>query len=102
MRNVSAGCNSAGGSGTGAPLQLPMSTTVKLNRDDLLDLLEGARELLPEEVRAARLLLRDREEFLANARSEREQLRCAGLGESRRAEDVGVAPHVGLPTGRRR
>jgi hypothetical protein len=28
VRNVSAGCNSAGGSGTGAALQLPMSTTV--------------------------------------------------------------------------
>ncbi len=53
---------------------MPMSTTVKLNRDDLLDLLEGARELLPGEVRAARQLLRDREEFLASARSEREQI----------------------------
>jgi hypothetical protein len=28
MRNVSSGCNSSGGSGTGVPLQLPMTTTV--------------------------------------------------------------------------
>lgn len=28
MRNVSSGCNSSGGSGAGAPLQLPMSKTV--------------------------------------------------------------------------
>lgn len=28
MRNVSSGCNSSGGTGTGAPLQLPMSKTV--------------------------------------------------------------------------
>ncbi len=28
MRNVSSGCNSAGGTGSGAPLQLPMSRTV--------------------------------------------------------------------------
>ena len=53
---------------------MPMSTTVKVNRDELLDLLEGAREALPAEVRAARNLLRDRDDFLANARAEREQI----------------------------
>lgn len=53
---------------------MPMSTTVKVNRDELLDLLEGAREVLPAEVRAARILLRDRDDFLTNARSEREQI----------------------------
>lgn len=53
---------------------MPMSTTVKVNRDELLDLLEGAREVLPAEVRAARILLRDRDDFLANARVEREQI----------------------------
>lgn len=53
---------------------MPMSNTVKVNRDELLDMLEGAREVLPPEVRAARQLLRDRDDFLAHARAEREQI----------------------------
>ncbi len=53
---------------------LPMSTTVKVNRDDLLDILEQARDELPEEVRAAQWLLKEKEEFLAGARSERDDI----------------------------
>ncbi len=53
---------------------LPMSTTVKVNRDDLLDILEQARDELPEEVRAAQWLLKEKEEFLAGARLERDDI----------------------------
>ncbi|MEM8923996.1 MAG: hypothetical protein AAGD35_10885 [Actinomycetota bacterium] len=53
---------------------LPMSTTVKIARDDLLHLLEQAQEQLPEEVRAARWLLKEREEFIAKARAEHQAL----------------------------
>lgn len=53
---------------------LPMSTTVKVARDDLLHLLEQAQEQLPEEVRAARWLLKEREEFVARARREHQAL----------------------------
>lgn len=53
---------------------LPMSTTVKVNRDDLLDILEQARDELPEEVRAAQWLLKEKEEFLAGARQERDEI----------------------------
>ncbi len=53
---------------------LPMSTTVKVARDDLLHLLEQAQEQLPEEVRAARWLLKEREDFVARARREHQAL----------------------------
>lgn len=53
---------------------LPMSTTVKVARDDLLHLLEQALEQLPEEVRAARWLLKEREDFVAKARQEQQAL----------------------------
>ena len=53
---------------------LPMSTTVKVNRDDLLHLLERAQELLPEELRAARWLLKERDDFVARARQEHQDL----------------------------
>lgn len=53
---------------------LPMSTTVKVQRDELLHLLEQAQERLPEEVRAARWLLKEREDFIAKARQEHQDL----------------------------
>ena len=53
---------------------LPMSTTVKIARDDLLHILEQAQEQLPEEVRAARWLLKEREDFIIKARQEHQAL----------------------------
>lgn len=53
---------------------LPMSTTVKIPRDELLHLLEQAQDQLPEEVRAARWLLKEREDFVAKARAEHQAL----------------------------
>ncbi len=53
---------------------LPMSTTVKVARDDLLHLLEQAQDQLPEELRAARWLLKERDEFIAKARREHQAL----------------------------
>ncbi len=53
---------------------LPMSNTVKVNRDELLHLLEQAQERLPEELRAARWLLKERDDFVARARQEHQDL----------------------------
>lgn len=53
---------------------MPMSSTIKVNKDELLDLLEGVRELLPLDLRDAQELLRQREEFIAQARQERNDL----------------------------
>ena len=50
---------------------LPLSSSVKLdNKDEVLDLLEEACQVLPEETRQARWLLKEREEYLAKMHRE--------------------------------
>ncbi|MBS1846672.1 MAG: hypothetical protein JST73_00180 [Actinobacteria bacterium] len=53
---------------------MPMSASVMINREELLDLIEGARERLPEELKAARWLLKEREDFLARTRREGDEI----------------------------
>jgi hypothetical protein len=53
---------------------LPMSTSVRVERDDLLSLLDEALVRLPDELRAARYLLKEREEFLARTRREADEI----------------------------
>jgi vacuolar-type H+-ATPase subunit H len=54
---------------------LPLSSSVKLdNKEEVLDLLEEASHLLPEETRQARWLLKEREEYLAKMHREGEDL----------------------------
>ncbi len=53
---------------------LPMSNTVKVNRDELVHILEQAQNRLPEELRAARWLLKERDDFVAKARQEHQDL----------------------------
>jgi cell division septum initiation protein DivIVA len=54
---------------------MPMSASVLVNRDEMLDLLEAALEALPEELRQARWLLKERDEFLSEARRDAEDIR---------------------------
>ncbi len=63
---------------------MPMSSTVKVNRDELLGLLVEARERLPEELRNARWLLKQREEFLEKAEHERGEIIEAGRTQAAR------------------
>ena len=49
---------------------MPLSSSILISRDDLLDLLDSALETLPEELRQARWLLREREEFMAEKQRE--------------------------------
>lgn len=52
----------------------PMSAMAKINRDEILDLLEAARDQLPEELRRARWLLKEKDEFLAQSERERDDI----------------------------
>jgi hypothetical protein len=47
---------------------MPLSSSVLVNREDLLELVEAAREELPDEIKQARWIVKDREELLAKAR----------------------------------
>jgi hypothetical protein len=53
---------------------MPLSTSVMVNRDEVLDQLDEAIDRLPDELRAARWLLKEREEYLAKVRREGEEI----------------------------
>jgi hypothetical protein len=57
---------------------------VKVDRDELLDLLDQAIERLPEEVRSARWLMKDRDEFLARTRREADDILAAARSQAER------------------
>jgi hypothetical protein len=57
---------------------------VKVDRDELLDLLDQAIERLPDEVRSARWLMKDRDEFLARTRREADDILAAARGQAER------------------
>ena len=58
----------------GAARAMPLSTSVLVARDELLEVLQAAMERLPDELRQARWLLRERDEFIAQRRREAESL----------------------------
>jgi hypothetical protein len=62
----------------------PLSTQVKVDRDEVLDLLDHAIERLPDEVRASRWLLKDRDEFLVRTQREADDILAAARGQAER------------------
>jgi hypothetical protein len=60
------------------------SSTVKLDRQHLLTVLDDLRELLPAEIARARGLLRDKDAILAEGREEAHRLQAAGEAERAR------------------
>jgi hypothetical protein len=54
---------------------MPMSASVLVNREELLAMLDEAVQALPEELRHARWLLKEREEFLEEARRDAQDIR---------------------------
>ncbi len=53
---------------------MPLSTSVMVNRDEVLDLIDETVARLPEELREARWLLKEREEYLAKVRREGDEI----------------------------
>jgi dsDNA-specific endonuclease/ATPase MutS2 len=53
---------------------MPLSASVLISRDEVLELLEDALERMPEELRQARWMLRERDEYLAKTRREAERI----------------------------
>jgi hypothetical protein len=47
---------------------MPLSASAILNRDELLEMIAALRESLPEELREARWVVKDRDELIAKAR----------------------------------
>ena len=53
---------------------MPMSASVRVNKEEVLELLDDAVARLPDELRSARWLLKEREEFLARSRRDGDEL----------------------------
>lgn len=53
---------------------MPLSSSVLVNREELLEILEAARAELPDEIKQARWVVKDREELLTKARRTGEAL----------------------------
>jgi hypothetical protein len=57
-----------------AAKSMPLSSSVMVSREEVLSLVQAALDALPEELRQARWLLREREEFMAERTREAEAL----------------------------
>jgi cell division septum initiation protein DivIVA len=62
---------------------VPLSTSAVINRDEILELLAALKQEIPEEVRQARWMARDRDELLGRARKEAERI----IAEAREQRD---------------
>jgi chromosome segregation ATPase len=60
---------------------MPLSTSAIVNRDEVLEAIEAARSELPEEIKQARWVVKDREELLDKARRDAEALVERGRAE---------------------
>jgi cell division septum initiation protein DivIVA len=56
---------------------MPLSSSVMISRDEVLELLEEAINRLPEQLRQARWLLKEREEFLKKVQAEADDILAA-------------------------
>jgi hypothetical protein len=65
---------------------MPLSSSVLVNRDEVLDLISEMQEALPSEIKQARWIVKDREDLLAKARAEAES-----IVERARAEQLNMA-----------
>jgi len=63
---------------------MPLSSSVMISRDEVLELLEEAVTRLPDELRQARWLLREREEFLAKVQAEADDILAAARARAER------------------
>jgi cell division septum initiation protein DivIVA len=62
---------------------VPLSTSAVINRDEVLELLAQLKHEVPDEIRQARWMARDRDELLGRARSEADRV----LAEAREQRD---------------
>jgi F0F1-type ATP synthase membrane subunit b/b' len=64
--------------------KMPLSSTVRLEKDEVVELLEEAVARLPDELRQARWLLKEREEYLAKVQREADDILAAARERAER------------------
>jgi F0F1-type ATP synthase membrane subunit b/b' len=68
----------------GGAKSMPLSSSVMISRDEVLELLEEAINRLPDELRQARWLLKEREEFLSKVQAEADDILAAARARAER------------------
>jgi F0F1-type ATP synthase membrane subunit b/b' len=63
---------------------MPLSSSVLISRDEVLEMLHEMQEALPEEIKQARWVVKDREDLLAKARAEGDRIIEQAHEEQRR------------------
>ncbi len=63
---------------------MPLSSSAMVNKEEVLDLVQEAIDNLPDEVREARWLLKEREEYLAKMRADGDEILDAARARSER------------------
>ncbi|MFY9488034.1 MAG: ATPase [Solirubrobacterales bacterium] len=53
---------------------IPLSDTVRVDREEIFDLLDQMRATIPEEIKQARWIVKERQEMLAEAKREAERI----------------------------
>ncbi len=63
---------------------IPLSSSPMINRDEIIEILDEALNRMPDELRQARWMLREREEFLAKTHREADDLLDAARAQAER------------------
>lgn len=63
---------------------VPLSSTPRIDRDEIIELLEDALIRIPEEIRQARWMLKERQEFLEKTKREADELLVAARQQAER------------------
>lgn len=81
---------------------MPLSASVLISKDEVLEMLEDAIARLPEELRQARWMLKERQEYLAKVEREGEEILAAARNRAermvQRAEIVREAKYTAQKT----
>src|ERR687888_634999 len=77
--------------------QVPLRDQVRVDKEKIYDILDRMRSTIPEEIKQARWIVKEREETLAEAKREAEQI----LEEARGRQSQLVAEHQLIRLGER-
>src|SRR5436309_1774720 len=72
--------------------KMPLSSTVRLEKDEMVSLLDEAVARLPDELRQARWLLKEREEHLAKVQREADDILSAAREPVTASGSAGPSP----------
>src|SRR6201984_557717 len=61
---------------------VPLTDQVRIDREEIYDILDQMRATIPEEIKQARWIVKERQEMLAEAKGEGDRLVAGGRGEA--------------------